>query len=322
MQCNGNARVVKTEDGHLAIFLIALCQWLMNFAVGAEPPCRFEVTSVMGYRVEQWRPRVDLVSLAIKIIPTDAVMPDKFGLARKQDDRPDSCEMATTFLHQLIQCEDTDKTLDDDQLPVDDDDFKRRVLIRAEEVRSLLDIHQAQACEKSKAKQAKNKQLYDAKLRKHPNPYDVGELVLLERTMQRQQHTSTFAPDYDGPYTIHEKLANYTYLIMSTTAICAPGVTETRSDLDLPSVNVWPYTGPEGDVERVEMSAVCGASASLSDIDLKSPFATPTSIDTLNGHNGAKISYPATVSVKQRKTFSFSCSFDEEYLKKRAYRFQ
>ena len=44
-------REVQTPDGHLSVFLVALCKWMIRIGVGQQPPFKVSVTSTLGYRV-------------------------------------------------------------------------------------------------------------------------------------------------------------------------------------------------------------------------------------------------------------------------------
>ncbi len=74
-----------TSKGVADIFMVALCKWIGKISVGQNPPSKIEVKSVVGYQVDQTETFSDLVSIAIKISPTNAAVADKVGLATGQD---------------------------------------------------------------------------------------------------------------------------------------------------------------------------------------------------------------------------------------------
>ena len=109
----GNAndlqQAVQTPDGHLSVFLVGLCKWMIGIGVGQQPPFKVTVTSVLGYQVSPAATHNDLVSIAFKFDPTFVAAPDPMGIARAEDVRPDECQLATATVRRVKnrKCVDT-----------------------------------------------------------------------------------------------------------------------------------------------------------------------------------------------------------------------
>ena len=91
----------ETPNGHLAIFLVGLCKWMIGLAVAQQPPSRVEVKSVIGYRIDANTEHDDLVSLALKFEPTFTPVNDPMGLANLPLNLPNECDLSTKALKRL-----------------------------------------------------------------------------------------------------------------------------------------------------------------------------------------------------------------------------
>jgi hypothetical protein len=102
-------QAVQTPDGHLSVFLVALCKWMIGIGVGQQPPFTVSVTSTLGYRVLPEATHNDLVSIAFKFDPTFAAAPDPMGIARVEDARPSECQLAAAMVRRVKnrKCVDT-----------------------------------------------------------------------------------------------------------------------------------------------------------------------------------------------------------------------
>lgn len=114
----GNAgdldKAVQTPDGHLSVFLVGLCKWMIGIGVGQQPPFNVTVTSVLGYRVLPEATHNDLVSIAFRFDPTFAAAPDSMGIAGVKDARPDECQLATATVRRVKNRKCVDTILRDD----------------------------------------------------------------------------------------------------------------------------------------------------------------------------------------------------------------
>jgi hypothetical protein len=107
-------QAVKTPDGHLSVFLVALCKWMIVIGVGQQPPFKVTVTSTLGYRVLPEATHNDLVSIAFRFDPTFAAAPDPMGMARVEDARPSECQLATATVRRVRNRKCVDTILRDD----------------------------------------------------------------------------------------------------------------------------------------------------------------------------------------------------------------
>ena len=109
----GNAnelcQAVQTPDGHLSVFLVGLCKWMIGIGVGQQPPFKVSVNSVLGYNIAPGTIHNDLVSIAFRFDPTFAAGPDPMEIARGEDARPSEYQLATKALGQVKnrRCVDT-----------------------------------------------------------------------------------------------------------------------------------------------------------------------------------------------------------------------
>ena len=107
-------REVQTPDGHLSVFLVALCKWMIGIGVVQQPPFKVSVTSTLGYRVASEATHNDLVSIAFRFDPTFAAAPDPMGMARVEDPRPSECQLATATVRRVKNRKCVDTILRDD----------------------------------------------------------------------------------------------------------------------------------------------------------------------------------------------------------------
>lgn len=104
----------KTPNGHLIIFLMGLCKWILNLVVGQQPPTTVEVKSVIGYRIDPDATHDDLISLALRFEPTFALTSDPLGLANMPTLAPSECDLSTKALKRLGNRKCADEILGDD----------------------------------------------------------------------------------------------------------------------------------------------------------------------------------------------------------------
>jgi len=102
-------RELRTPDGHLSVFLVALCKWMIGIGIGQQPPFKVSVTSTLGYKVSGHATHNDLVSIAFRLDPTFAPAPDAMGIARQEDSRPNEGQLATAAVRRVKnrKCVDT-----------------------------------------------------------------------------------------------------------------------------------------------------------------------------------------------------------------------
>lgn len=107
-------REMNTPDGHLSVFLVALCKWMIGIGMEPTPPFKVSVTSTLGYRVLPEATHNDLVSIAFRFDPTFAAMPDPMGLARLENTGLDECQLATATVRRVKNRKCVDTILRDD----------------------------------------------------------------------------------------------------------------------------------------------------------------------------------------------------------------
>jgi len=111
---DGLLQAVQTPDGHLSVFLVGLCKWMIGRGVVQQPPFKVFVTSVLGYQVLPEASHNDLVSIAFRFDPTFAAAPDPMGIARVEDARPSECQLATATVRRVKNRKCVDTILRDD----------------------------------------------------------------------------------------------------------------------------------------------------------------------------------------------------------------
>jgi hypothetical protein len=99
------------ETRFLPLFLCGLCKWLLNLALGSNPPSHVDIRSVIGYRVDRAAPHEDLISLAIRFSPMFTPVVDRMGLAHKTSVALDECELAVKAIHRIAKLVDADEVL-------------------------------------------------------------------------------------------------------------------------------------------------------------------------------------------------------------------
>jgi hypothetical protein len=105
---------MKTELGHLIVFLTGLCKWLLSLVTTHKPPSKLEVKSVLGYRVSKACTHEDLISLAFRFDPTFTPVADPLGLAIQHGPLPDECALSTKALKRIINRKNVDAILLED----------------------------------------------------------------------------------------------------------------------------------------------------------------------------------------------------------------
>lgn len=95
--------VAATPDGHLSVFLVGLCKWMLGLTLGQNPPCKIEVKSTIGYRVNMGAAHDDLVSIALRFEPTFEAIDDPIGLSAMPVIVPDECSLSVKVLGRVIK---------------------------------------------------------------------------------------------------------------------------------------------------------------------------------------------------------------------------
>jgi len=99
------------EEGTSNIFLTSLCKWIISMAIEQNPPSTVELQSTIGYKIKHEASSPDLFSIAIKITPTDKVLPDTIGLTSRADNPLNEGELATKIIKRLSKQKDADSFL-------------------------------------------------------------------------------------------------------------------------------------------------------------------------------------------------------------------
>lgn len=105
--------ITATPDGHLSVFLVSLCKWMLGLALQQAPPCKIEVNSTIGYRVDMRAEHDDLVSIALKFEPTFGATHDPAGLSAVSDPSPDEGNLAVKILGRVLKRKSADSILAD-----------------------------------------------------------------------------------------------------------------------------------------------------------------------------------------------------------------
>lgn len=95
--------IAATPNGHLTVFLVSLCKWMLGLALGQNPPCKIEVKSTISYRVDMGADHDDLVSIALKFEPTFGSIYDPAGLSRGPIAAPDEGTLAVKILSRVLK---------------------------------------------------------------------------------------------------------------------------------------------------------------------------------------------------------------------------
>lgn len=111
------AEAVKSLSGQpnslLHIFVTGLCKWLIALALEQNPPTSVAVQSVCGYRVARDNKHEDLISLALKFVPTSIPVKDTMGLSGNTNRKLDEGKLATKALCKVAERVDVDLELRD-----------------------------------------------------------------------------------------------------------------------------------------------------------------------------------------------------------------
>ncbi|WP_155634748.1 PP_RS20740 family protein [Burkholderia cepacia] len=102
---------LQAPSGEVAIFLTALCKWLLGEALMNMPPTSVQLLSVLEYKVNQAAVTPDLFSIALKFVPSSYVPADALGLARPAGVRPSECDYAPAFVPRIALRKDIDSML-------------------------------------------------------------------------------------------------------------------------------------------------------------------------------------------------------------------
>lgn len=112
-------KAITTDQGASDVFLVALCKWIAFLGIELNPKIKIEVQSVYGYKVHPKAVHLDLVSLSLKMVPTDITKQDSLGLAKAFDGDINECDAAVQALMAICGQEDVDEKLADDQMLMD-----------------------------------------------------------------------------------------------------------------------------------------------------------------------------------------------------------
>ena len=95
----------------LPVYVCSLCKWLAGLALRYQPPTKTKIMSVMAYKVDGSAPCEDLVSIALKFIPTLDPSDDPLGLATHTLAMPDECASAVQAVRRAVNRTDADQVL-------------------------------------------------------------------------------------------------------------------------------------------------------------------------------------------------------------------
>lgn len=99
------------SNGFSNIFLTSLCKWILKLGLEQNPPVKVEVKNAFGYKVAQNATSPDLISVAIKVIPTFDTVTDSIGLANQINTAPNECVLASRILRRINKQQDVDDIL-------------------------------------------------------------------------------------------------------------------------------------------------------------------------------------------------------------------
>lgn len=105
--------IAATPNGHLTVFLVGLCKWMLGLALGQNPPCKIEVKSTIGYCVDFDADHDDLVSIALKFEPTFGSIYDPAGLSKAAIAALDEGKLAVKVLSRVLKRKSADNILAD-----------------------------------------------------------------------------------------------------------------------------------------------------------------------------------------------------------------
>jgi hypothetical protein len=103
--------ITATPDGHISVFLVSLCKWMLGLALNQTPPCKIEVKSTIGYRVDIGAEHDDLVSIALKFEPTFGTIHDPVGLSAGTASSLDEGNLAVKILGRVMSRKSADGIL-------------------------------------------------------------------------------------------------------------------------------------------------------------------------------------------------------------------
>lgn len=104
---------IGTPDGHLVVFLVGICKWILGIAV--QPPAsKVEVKSVIGYRIDKDSLHDDLISLALRFDPVFVPAVDPLGIANTPATLPNECELSAKAVKRLGKRKCADEILEAD----------------------------------------------------------------------------------------------------------------------------------------------------------------------------------------------------------------
>lgn len=97
--------------GFSNVFLTAICKWISKIGINQNPGSKVELKNVFGYKVKHGAQSPDLISIALKIVPTFNVYPDEVGLANQATEVIDECVLASRILKRVHKQKDVDQIL-------------------------------------------------------------------------------------------------------------------------------------------------------------------------------------------------------------------
>jgi len=101
--------------GFSNIFLTAICKWISKIGIQQNPASKVELKNVFGYKVKPDAESPDLISIAVKVIPTFNTATDTVGLANQASDVIDECVLASRILKRVHKQKDVDQILSESE---------------------------------------------------------------------------------------------------------------------------------------------------------------------------------------------------------------
>lgn len=106
-------KAVSTSEGHLNVFLVGLCKWMIGLALTQKPQSKIEVKSAFGYRVDKAADNDDIVSIALRFEPRVGVTDDPLGLSGVSVVPLDECDLSARVPKRVKSRKSVDEILAD-----------------------------------------------------------------------------------------------------------------------------------------------------------------------------------------------------------------
>lgn len=97
--------------GFSNVFLTAICKWISTIGVNQSPGSKVELRNAFGYKISPDAQAPDLISVALKIIPTFNNSADQIGLANQAVEVINECVLASRILKRVHKQKDVDEIL-------------------------------------------------------------------------------------------------------------------------------------------------------------------------------------------------------------------